>query len=130
MLQLKTFNERMEYLYLGDKLCHETFGKYRYLNQQFYTSPEWRHLRNGIILRDKACDLGIDGLEIRKHKIMIHHINPITIDDLINRSPKLFDPNNLITMSQDTHNYIHYGTNQSEFQIVERFLNDTCPWKV
>lgn len=129
LIKLKTFDERIQYLYLGDKLCHETFGRYRYLNQQFYTSKEWRRLRDEIILRDGGCDLGVEGCDLRKMSALIHHINPITIEDLIERSPKVFDPDNLITLSLKTHNYIHYGTETAETTFVERFPNDTCPWK-
>lgn len=129
MMKFETFDERIQYLYLGDKLGHETFGADRYINQIFYTSNEWRRCRNGIILRDDGCDLGVEGCDLRKGNILIHHINPITIEDIVMRSPKLFDPENLISLSLSSHNYIHYGTEMDHNPIVERFPHDTCPWK-
>lgn len=132
MITLQTYDERKEYLYLGDKLCQETFGNQRYLNQVFYTSKEWRRVRDLVIIRDLGCDLGVEGCDLRESKIIIHHINPITAEDIINRSPKLFDMDNLVAMSQATHNYIHYGTATlaEDRTYVGRSLNDTCPWKL
>lgn len=129
-MELETFDERMQYLFLGDKLCHETFGTQRYLNQYFYTSKEWRKTRNDIIVRDNGCDLGVEGCDLRERNILVHHINPITIEDVIDRSSKLFDPENLISTSLGTHNYIHYGTEMDHNPVIERFPNDTCPWKL
>ena len=129
MIQLSTFEERYEYLKLGGLVGEETFGYDRYLNQVLYRSPEWKRFRRDIILRDNGCDLGCDGYEI-VGKILIHHINPITIDDVTNRNACLLDPNNVISTSLNTHNAIHYG--DAELLMtgpIERMKNDTCPWK-
>lgn len=129
MIQLPTFEERYEYLKLGGLIGEETFGYDRYLNQILYRSSEWKRFRRDIILRDNGCDLGCDGYAI-VGKILIHHINPITIEDVINRNTCLFDPNNVISTSLNTHNAIHYG--DAELLMtgpIERTENDTCPWK-
>ena len=129
MIQLSTFEERYEYLKLGGLVGEETFGYDRYLNQVLYRSLEWKRFRRDIILRDNGCDLACDGYDIIG-KILIHHINPITIDDITNRSSWLFDPNNVISTSLNTHNAIHYG--DAELLMtgpIERTKNDTCPWK-
>ena len=129
MIQLPTFEERYEYLKLGGLVGEETFGYDRYLNQVLYRSPEWKRFRRDIILRDNGCDLACDGYDIIG-KILIHHINPITIDDITNRNVCLFDPNNVISTSLNTHNAIHYG--DAEILMtgpIERTKNDTCPWK-
>lgn len=128
LIELDTFEERLEYLYIGDKVGRETFGSARRLNQLFYKSQEWRRKRNEIIARDNGCDLGVDGCELSSRNILIHHINPITEEDIVNRNPCLFDNNNLISVSMDTHNFIHYGTSSKE-EYIERAPNDTCPWK-
>lgn len=108
----------------------DTFGFDRYLNQMLYHSLEWRQLRNKIIARDKACDLGMEGYEIFSNPL-IHHINPITVDDVVNHNPIVFDPNNLITTTSKTHQIIHYGIldDVRNFTLVERHSNDTCPWR-
>lgn len=131
LIQLPTFKERFDYLYVGGQVGAKTFGAERYLNQVFYKSSEWIELRNEIILRDNACDLGIDGREIQnKRLVRIHHINPITIDDIKNRSSILTDPENLITCLNKTHQAIHYtGWDGVLKDPVERTLNDTCPWR-
>lgn len=129
MMQLPTFEERYEYLKLGGLVGEETFGYDRYLNQVLYRSSEWKRFRRDIILRDNGCDLACDGYDIIG-KILIHHINPITIDDITNRNSCLFDPNNVISTSLNTHNAIHYG--DAELLMtgpIERTKNDTCPWK-
>ena len=128
LIELKTFEERLNYLYIGDKVGRETFGSARRLNQLFYKSQEWRRKRNEIIARDNGCDLGIEGCELTARNILIHHINPITEEDIVNRNPCLFDNNNLISVSMDTHNFIHYGTSSKD-EYVERAPNDTCPWR-
>lgn len=129
MLTLQTFEQRFNYLNLHGKVGRDTFGFDRYLNQLLYHSKEWRDFRRQIILRDNGCDLGIEGHEIQS-KAIIHHINPITVDDVINHSEKVFDPSNVITTSHRTHNAIHYGdSNQIEKDFVERKPNDTCPWR-
>lgn len=111
------------------KVGDETFGFDRYLNQQFYHSQDWKSLRAQIILRDNACDLGIPGREMDKG-IIIHHMNPITKDDLIHQSDFLLNPDYLICVSKKTHSAIHYGDDTFLFEgVVERSKNDTCPWR-
>ena len=128
LVKLETFDDRLNYLYIGDKVGRETFGNARRLNQLFYKSKEWRRKRDEIIARDNGCDLGIEGCDLSYRNILIHHINPITEEDILNRNPCLFDSNNLISVSINTHNFIHYGTSRVE-EYVERTPNDTCPWK-
>ena len=129
LIKLPTFEERYNYLKLSGKVCDSTFGSARYLNQALYTSPEWKRLRRDIIIRDKSCDLGIDDRPIPKY-VLIHHINPITLKDIQNRSPVIFDPDNLICVSKKTHNAIHYGDESLLFmKLTERFPDDTCPWR-
>jgi len=130
LIKLSSFVERYEYLKLNGKIGLETFGSKRYLNQILYHTAEWRNFRKWIITRDMACDLGMDGYEIYGNAY-IHHINPITVDDILDRSSAVFDPNNVITVSLGTHNAIHYG-DESKLPIIltVRRPNDTCPWKV
>lgn len=127
LLNLKTFDERFNYLRIGDKILHETFGENRYLNQAFYHSAEWRRFRDYIITRDLGCDLGIAGLEILGSPI-IHHINPLVADDIIEHSNKLLDPENAILVSHRTHNAIHFGAFAKEPAIAERSPGDTKLW--
>ena len=108
LITLPTFTERYRYLKQSGIVAEETFGGHRYLNQSYYKSPEWRRVRNEVIIRDKGCDLGVEGYEIAD-RIYVHHINPITEDDILDRSPALFDPENLICVSFNTHQAIHYG---------------------
>jgi hypothetical protein len=129
LITIPTFEERYKYLKLDGVVGKETFGFNRYLNQVFYLSPEWRSTRRNIILRDEGNDLACDGFEIHGN-IMIHHINPITYDDIYKRNPIIFDPNNLITTRLKTHNAIHYGDEkQLNNAPIERTKNDTCPWR-
>lgn len=129
LMKLQTFEERFRYLKLVARVGEETFGFDRYLNQQFYHSQEWKSIRNEIIIRDNACDLGITGREINKG-IIIHHMNPITKDDLIHQSDFLLNPDYLICVSKKTHSAIHYGDESLLFDgLVERSKNDTCPWR-
>lgn len=129
LMKLETFEERFRYLKLIAKVGDETFGFDRYLNQQFYHSQEWKSIRNEIIIRDNACDLGIPGREMHKG-IIIHHMNPITKDDLIHQSDFLLNPDYLICVSKKTHSAIHYGDeNLLLGGIIERSKNDTCPWR-
>jgi hypothetical protein len=129
LLSLQTFEERFEYLQLSGEVAHSTFGYNRIFNQSFYHSPEWRRTRNGIILRDNACDLGIADREI-KGRVYIHHLNPITLEDVEEGSERLLDPNNLICVSFDTHNAIHFGTERTLPKLpTERVPGDTCPWR-
>lgn len=128
-ISYETFDERFEYLQLSGLVGQETFGYSRYLNQILYQSPEWRALRQQIIMRDKGCDLAMDGYEICG-KILIHHINPISLQDIEERNPKVFDMNNLITVSFMTHQAIHYGSKDLLLlDPVERKPNDQCPWR-
>lgn len=129
LVLLPTFEERFEYLKLNGAVGIDTFGFDRYLNQTFYKSAEWKRIRNKVIIRDNGCDLGIDGYEIYG-RILIHHMNPITQDDIINRTDLLLNPEYLISVSLDTHNGIHYGDiNQLLKEPIVRKPNDTCPWK-
>ena len=129
LIRLPTFIERFEYLKLSGRVADQTFGHMRYLNQMLYCSDQWKSLRNQIIIRDNGCDLGMSDREILV-RITIHHINPITIDDIVNGNPKVFDPDNLITTSEITHKAIHYGdSNLLIKDPVIRHEYDTCPWK-
>ena len=130
LARLSTFEERYEYLRLSGIVGQATFGSDRYLNQTLYTSPEWKSFRNKVILRDYGCDLGIEGRDILGDRIIIHHINPLTIDDIRDRSPSIFDLNNVICVSHMTHEAIHYGdASLLPKDPIERKPNDTCPWK-
>ena len=130
LIKIPTYKERFDYLKLDGIVGKDTFGYDRYLNQAFYNSPEWRRFRRDMIIRDNGCDLACEGYEIRG-KIILHHINPITQDDLISRRRDvLFDPENIICVSHNTHNAIHYGdVNLLITGPIERVANDTCPWK-
>lgn len=127
--KLKTFEDRFQYLRLDGIVGEETFGFDRHLNQILYQSDEWKRCRRDIIIRDNGCDLGCEGFEVHG-RILIHHINPITVDDIVNRNPKVFDPENLILTSHNTHQAIHYGNEDLLIRApLERSKNDTCPWK-
>ena len=127
--QLKTFDERFQYLKLDGVIGEDLFGYMRQLNQAFYTSSLWKNVRNQIIIRDDGCDLGIPGHTIFG-KLLVHHLNPLTKEDLINHSSRLVDPNNLITVSFDTHQAITYSdVALIQRDPIERSENDTCPWK-
>lgn len=129
LITLPTFIERFRYLKLNGSVGYETFGYDRYLNQILYNSPEWRRFRRDIILRDNGFDLGCDDYII-VGKIMIHHIDPITVEDVLRRDPKIFDPDNVISTSMNTHNAIHYGDEHLLMgDPIERTKYDTCPWK-
>lgn len=129
MLSLPTFIERFEYLKIGGQVGDATFGYDRYLNQILYRTPEWKRFRRDIIIRDMGCDLACDDREI-VGKIIVHHINPLTIEDVYNLDPKIFDPENVVCSSMDTHNAIHYGDQSLLMKDpVVRTKNDTCPWK-
>lgn len=128
--KFKTFEERFEYLRLDGKIGQDTFGFDRVFNQMFYRSREWKQVRNEVIVRDNGCDLGVEGYEIRG-KILIHHMNPITIDDIRENSDFLMNPEYLITTVLLTHNAIHYGDESLLIKApIERRKNDTCPWKL
>lgn len=139
MCQFDTFNERYEYLKLAGHVGEETFGCDRYLNQILYNTPEWKRFRREVIIRDNGCDLGIPdrvicpdiGMKLpRTSNVYIHHINPITKEDVLERRPNIFDLNNVICCSFKTHQAIHYGdASLLEPVLVERKPNDTCPWR-
>lgn len=129
LITIPTFIERFEYLKIGGRIGEETFGFDRHLNQTLYRSLEWKRFRREIIIRDMGCDLACEGYEIIG-KILIHHINPISVEDVVNRSYKIFDKDNVICTSLNTHNAIHYG--DADLLVTEpiiRTKNDTCPWK-
>ena len=129
LILLPTFNERFEYLRLDGKVGADTFGYDRYLNQQLYHSPEWKRIRDQVIIRDNGCDLGIDGYFIRRN-VYVHHMNPLTQEDILRHSAFAVNPEYLICVSLDTHNAIHYGdANKLQRDPIIRRPNDTCPWK-
>ena len=131
LIQLPTFEERYRYLRLGGRVGEDTFGFDRYLNQLFYTSDEWRAIRDEVIIRDNGCDLGIPGRDIPEGiPILIHHMNPIAVRDILDRSDYLLNPEYLICTMKRTHDAIHYGNEGSLLTIPpERSKFDTCPWR-
>lgn len=128
--KLRTFKERYEYLKLSSVVGEDTFGYDRYLNQQFYKSAAWKRVRDQVIIRDNGCDLGIDDRYINS-RIYVHHMNPITKSDIINSTEYLLNPEYLICVSKNTHDAIHYGSEEllHTNHMVERKPNDTCPWR-
>ena len=127
--QLATFEERYQYLRLGGCVGKETFGFDRWINQMFYKDPEWLKVRDIVIMRDNGCDLGIEGREIYS-RIIVHHMNPITKADILDRSKFLLDPEYLICTVKNTHDAIHYGDESLLITLpMERSPNDTCPWR-
>lgn len=130
LITIPTFEERFRYLKVYGVIGDQTFGYDRYLNQKLYnTSREWKRIRDKVILRDNGCDLGCEGFEIYG-KIIIHHINPITVEDIVTCNPCVFDLNNLISTSHNTHNAIHYGDEKLLIVApIERKQYDTCPWR-
>ena len=129
LITISTFEERFEYLQLKGSVGKDTFGYDRYLNQVLYRSSEWKRLRNQIIIRDAGCDLACDGYDVYG-KVLIHHLNPITVEDVLTRSRKVFDPDNLVCVSHSTHNAIHYGDmDLLATGPIIRTKNDTCPWR-
>lgn len=130
-MKLQTFEERYNYLKLDGIVGEDTFGFDRYLNQIFYTSKEWRKLRNDIIVRDGGCDLAIPEREIIGQIILIHHMNPITREDILDNTDYLLNPEYLICTIKNTHDAIHYGNKETLYNIgpVIRTKNDTCPWR-
>lgn len=124
-----TFLDRYRYLKVNGKVSEETFGSERLLNQTFYRSKEWKQFRNSIILRDGGYDLGVEGYDICG-PIYIHHINPISVKDIYNRNlDVLLNPDNVICVSFNTHEAIHYGDESMFIEDINRQPNDTCPWK-
>lgn len=130
LILLPTLEERLDYLRLNGHIGEQTFGVDRYLNQMIYSSSQWKSFRRQIIIRDAGCDLALPDWEIHGN-IYIHHINPLTVDDVLNDSPLIYDPDNAVCCSYDMHYAIHYGKKEdiNRFIPVERKPNDTCPWK-
>lgn len=129
LITLPTFEERYRYLRLGGRVGEDTFGFDRYLNQMFYGSKEWQEIRDYVIVRDNGCDLAIPDREIHG-RILVHHMNPIRVEDIIKRSKFLLDPEYLISTIKQTHDAIHYGDeSQLILAPIERRKNDTCPWR-
>jgi len=128
--RLPSFRERFDYLKLDGKVGEDTFGYERYLNQVFYKTVEWHTVRDLVIVRDGGCDLGVEGYDIYD-RILIHHMNPITKEDILYKRDWILDPEYLICVSFRTHNAIHYGDmNLLAAEPAERKPNDTCPWKL
>lgn len=128
LITMPSFEERYRYLKLDGVVGEETFGFDRYLNQLFYRSKEWKTIRNFVITRDNGCDLGMDGHDIYG-KILVHHMNPISKDDILGRSEYLLDPEFLISTIKNTHDAIHYGDESLLItEPIQRRKNDTCPW--
>lgn len=129
LIALPTFEERYDYLRLGGKVGEETFGFDRWINQKFYKDPKWLAARDQVIIRDEGCDLAIPGREIYG-RILVHHMNPITMDDIVQRTEFLLNPEYLICTIKSTHDAIHYGDRTLlATGPVQRSRNDTCPWK-
>lgn len=126
--QIQTFEERFEYLKLGGGVGQATFGFDRHINQRFYMSREWQNAREYVIVRDNGCDLGISGYEIHSG-ILIHHMNPMNVDDILHHESWILDPEYLITTTHDTHNAIHYGVEMLiPKTVIERKPGDTKLW--
>lgn len=129
LITLPTFEDRYRYLQLNGAVGKDTFGFDRYINQQFYRSKEWQRIRDEVIIRDNACDLGMEGHEIHG-RIYVHHMNPIMVRDIQSNSDYLMNPEFLICTTHRTHNAIHYGDeNLLARAPIERTKNDTCPWR-
>jgi len=131
MSNLTTFKDRFDYCKIGNGVCDQTFGYERYLNQVFYRSLEWKQIRQQVILRDDGCDLGCKDHPI-SGTIIIHHLNPLTVDDITGNTDYLMNPEYLVCVSMQTHNAIHYGVEDSvtlSREYIPRTPNDTCPWE-
>lgn len=128
--KLKTFDERFRYLKLDGEVAAETFGYDRYLNQALYRDPHWKKVRNEVIIRDSGCDLGVEGHEIFQNAL-VHHMNPITVEQIQRRDPIIFDKEYLITTQHKTHNALHYSDDSilESQKVVVRKPNDTIPWR-
>ena len=130
LITIPDYVERFKYLSLKGGVGNATFGSHRYLNQMLYKMPEWKRVRRDVILRDNACDLAHPDFLIQSQPAYVHHINPISIDDILNRNPNVFDMDNLITTVFSTHQAIHYGDEGLLTMLpVERKPSDTCLWK-
>lgn len=129
LIRLPTFEERFRYLRLNGRVGQDTFGFDRVFNQMFYRSTEWKTIKDQIIVRDNGCDLGVDGYEIYG-RVIVHHMNPISLDDIRDYTDFLMNPEYLITTVHRTHNAIHYGDEDLLIKTpIARRPNDTCPWK-
>lgn len=129
LIRFKTLEERYRYLRIGGRVGEETFGFDRWMNQVFYKDPRWRDIRDEVITRDNGCDLGLEGYDIHG-KIFVHHMNPVTKDDILYNFDSLLNPEFLISTSKRTHDAIHYGNEDLLPQRpIVRTRNDTCPWK-
>lgn len=129
LIRIESFEDRFEYLKLCGSVGEATFGFDRYLNQIFYRSQKWKSVRDYVIIRDNGCDLGVPGYEIHG-KILVHHMNPISIKDIENESDFLMDPEYMISTALITHNAIHYGDSSLLISApIMRSKNDTCPWR-
>ena len=129
LVEIPSFEDRFEYLNLVGRVGFETFGSSRYVNQEFYRSREWKNFRDQIILRDEGCDLAVPGRLIQG-RIILHHLNPITEDEIVHGADSLLDPENVVCTCFVTHNAIHYGDRNLLYpDPVDRYPNDTCPWK-
>lgn len=132
LITLKDYADRLEYLLLYSQVGDPTFGRDRILNQTFYSSPEWKRFRRQIIIRDHGCDLAHEDFPVtHSTKLLIHHINPITMDDIQNRSTKLMDPDNVICVTFETHQAIHFANKDLILmqKPIERTPHDTIPWR-
>lgn len=129
LITLPTFKERFEYCDLFGKVGDETFGHDRWLNQVLYNSDEWKEFRREVIIRDQGCEFALPGFDILKYGT-IHHLNPVSKADIINRRPCVFDLDNVVLVGSDTHRFIHYGRGRPpQKEPVIRRPNDTCPWR-
>ena len=139
LILLPTFEERFNYLKCYSNIGIETFGHGRYLNQVLYNCSDWKHVWREVVIRDNNCDLGLEGYEIirdprdksNNYVTMVHHMNPITIEQVLDRDPVIFDPEYLITTKGLTHRLLHYGSkgNMPPHKVIVRERDDTCPWK-
>ena len=129
LARIESYEERFRYLKLSGQVGESTFGFDRYLNQIFYKSKEWLSIRDYVIVRDNGCDLGIRDREIHG-RILIHHINPLSKEDILFRSDLLLNPEYLISTTKSTHDAIHYGKiSKEDVELIVRTKGDTCPWK-
>jgi len=128
MLRYSSYEDRLKYLQVFGAVGDETFGSKRYLNQGFYTSDEWKRIRRSVIVRDCGCDLAIPKLELHRG-IIVHHIMPISEEDIIEGNPIILDPENLVCVSKYSHDFIHYGNSHPFSLLEDRRPNDTVPWR-
>lgn len=129
LISIPTLQERFDYLNQGNTVGVETFGYDRYLNQRFYSTPEWKRVRRNVIARDNGCDMAHPDYPIGG-RVIVHHLNPITPEMIVNRSPELFDMDNLVCVSHETHEAITYGSREMlPEDPIERTPHDTCPWR-